>query len=95
MTDKVQDWYYDQIKRLDPKGAVVTADRESEIVSYSETIRSDESRQRPATAEELVRALALVLLCGDGFRYPWRPPKLPHSWPPQNPPSDRVNGAVG
>jgi type I restriction enzyme M protein len=62
-------WYYGQIEKLDPTGTVAHVDRVGSRLIYHASIRCDESRDRPATDEELVRALALCLLIGDDYKY--------------------------
>jgi len=64
-----RDWYYGQIEKLDPKGSVVSVDRVNDRLLYDSSIRCDESSQRPATGEEVVRALALCMLVGKDLRY--------------------------
>ncbi len=69
MSKEDREWYFQKIESLDPAHSVVTADRDKNVLVYNEKIRSDESLKRPATDEELVRALALCLLAGPTFQY--------------------------
>ena len=63
-----QTWYFDAITSLDSRA--VSIDQETGIVTYDGSIRSDESRAKPITPEELVHATVIGLLCGDTFGYP-------------------------
>jgi type I restriction enzyme M protein len=62
-------WYYRQIEKLDPSHKVVAVDQALNILTYSEAIRTDESRVRAADPEEVVRALALCLLASKKYKY--------------------------
>ena len=64
-----RNWYYDQIANLDPNQRVVSVDRVNHLLSYDPSIRCDESSHRPATGEELVRALALCMLSSKDLEY--------------------------
>lgn len=69
VTEKLLKWYKDHIEAIDPKGCVATVDADADLVIYSSNIQSDESLQRPITPEELVHALALVMLTSPDFKY--------------------------
>ena len=62
LSEKDRDWYCNQIEKLDPEKEIVTIDRTNDLLTYNDSIRCDESRQRRVTAEEVVRALALCIL---------------------------------
>ena len=63
-----QTWYFNAIASSDSQA--VSIDQETGIVTYDGAIRSDESRAKPTTPEELVHATVIGLLCGDTFGYP-------------------------
>lgn len=65
-----KDWYVQQLLLADPRQEVASYDQQSNSLSYSPKIRSDESLTRRADTEELVRALALALLRSNTFNYP-------------------------
>jgi type I restriction enzyme M protein len=66
---KQRTWFFDQIDSLDPKHKVVSCDREHNLLTYSDSIKSDESLQRSAEDEELVRAVTLSVLASKDFKY--------------------------
>jgi type I restriction enzyme M protein len=61
-TDTERTWYFNEIQRLDPAGSVVAVDQSTGRVVYRAPIRCDESLNRAATGEELVRAVAIAIL---------------------------------
>ena len=62
-------WFLTEIEGLDPTGEVVAIEDGGSYLRYCETIRSDETRQRKADPEELVRALTILLLCSPQYGY--------------------------
>lgn len=62
-------WYVEQIHELDPGHEIVRIDTTTEQVHYSPALRSDKANVRNTTPEELVHALAIVLLVRR-YQYP-------------------------
>lgn len=62
LSNKEQNWFYDQIEKYDPEGKVVTINRENKSLQYNDSINSDEVKLKKATDEELVKALCLCIL---------------------------------
>lgn len=69
LNETEKQWYINHINRLDPQNQIVKVDLENSKIIYSQDIMSDESLTREATPEELVRALALCMLCSNEYRY--------------------------
>lgn len=63
-----QNWYFDAIASL--SSSAVSVDQETGIVTYDGSIKSDESRAKLITPEELVHATVIGLLCSDAYNYP-------------------------
>jgi len=63
-----QAWYFAAIRSLDSPAVFV--DPNASTVTYDGDIRSDESRVKPITPEELVHATTIGLLCSDAYNYP-------------------------
>ena len=63
-----QKWYYDTIKSL--SCPAVSVDTETNYITYSGGIRSDESLVKKVKPEELVRATVTGLLCSSDYNYP-------------------------
>ena len=63
-----QAWYFAAIRSLETPAVAV--DPNAATVSYGGAIRSDESRTKPITSEELVHATTIGLLCSDAYNYP-------------------------
>lgn len=70
LNDQQRTWYYGQIRKADPSGAIVTIDETNHMVIYSANVKTDESRHKEATPEELVHALAICLLTKTPLNYP-------------------------
>jgi hypothetical protein len=70
LTDQQRQWYFEQIKKLDPRRGIVTIDEPNDTVIYNAQVQTNESRHKPATPEELVHALALCMLASPQFNYP-------------------------
>jgi type I restriction enzyme M protein len=69
--DEVErDWYYKQIRSLDPEGSIVKIDQSNDLIVYTSKLRSDESHNKPSTSEEVVHALAICLLVSNKYNYP-------------------------
>lgn len=62
-------WYFDQIKALDPDQVIVRGIPSEDKLHYCAALRTDKSHTRNATPEELVHALAIVLLV-KRYEYP-------------------------
>ncbi len=63
-----QAWYFAAIRSLE--SPAVSVDPNVSTITYDGAIRSDESRVKPITPEELVHATIIGLLCGDAYNYP-------------------------
>jgi type I restriction enzyme M protein len=64
------EWYANTLAGLNLTPPPAIIDLGPGLVTYDSAVRSDESRVRPVTDEELVRALALGLLNNSAYRYP-------------------------
>lgn len=62
LTQLQRAWYYEKISELDPDGKIVSCDPNADVVNYAPTLRTDKSHTRNSTPEELVHALAIVML---------------------------------
>lgn len=62
-------WYFDQLSALDPDQSIVRGDLAEDKLHYCAALRTDKSHTRNATPEELVHALAIVLLVKQ-YEYP-------------------------
>ena len=69
MTPEEKTWHIEQLAKIDPKGQVAKYDATTDSIDLSDSIRCDESRNRPADPEELARAVALALLCSSEYEY--------------------------
>ncbi len=69
VTESEKNWYFDRIEEIDRRQTIVSIDRVNSQITYSNAIRCDESHQRAATIEELVRALTLCILTSAEFKY--------------------------
>lgn len=64
----MQQWYFSAIKSLGTRA--VSVDPETGIVTYDGSLKSDESRAKSVSAEELVHATVIGLLCSGSYNYP-------------------------
>lgn len=82
LSETDREWYYTQIKRLDPNQSIVKVNTENHIISYDIALRSDESKRKEATPEECVRALVICMLVKSEYKYPvdhlYREKHYPH-----------------
>lgn len=62
-----REWYYDAIDSLGP---AVKIDRQTAIVTYDPSIRTDKSHARSADPEELAHAVLIGLLASGKYNYP-------------------------
>jgi type I restriction enzyme M protein len=69
LTPAQKAWYFEKMEEHDPAHDVVRGDPANDHVHYSGAIRTDKSSTRNATPEELVHALAMVLLVKE-YGYP-------------------------
>ena len=70
VTEKLLQWYKDQIEHINPKGQIVKIDSAENVDNLSPNMQSDEALQRRITPEELVHALAICMLTSHEFKYP-------------------------
>ena len=71
LNQEQKEWYLNHIERLDPNNLIVKYDQETDRFQYNRDcqIRTDEDFSKTATPEEFVRALSIVLLSSNRFRY--------------------------
>src|SRR5438067_1321075 len=70
LSDQQRQWYFEQIKKLDPQCQIVTIDEPNDTLIYNAQVQTNESRHKGATPEELVHALALCMMASRQFNYP-------------------------
>lgn len=70
LTKYEEEWYIHQIQNLDPKEKLIQIDKENEIISYSSSLKSDETSQKDFNPEEFVHALIFIILCSKEYKYP-------------------------